>query len=104
MEEKIYCGNAKKIDFQNGGSIVKVKLGPSDLQKINEWAQNNGGWCNLNVSERRSVSDKGYTHSVSVDQWKPDVQQSGGYQPTPQPTQQAQNVQSIFSDGSDIPF
>lgn len=107
MADKIYCGSGKEITFNDGGSLLKIKLGPNDLNAINDWANNNGGWCNIKVAKRREVSDKGYTHYLEIDQWRPDSQQSGGYQQS-QPTQQVQAVQNVFGGGSefidDVPF
>ena len=70
-EEKIYCGTGKEVNFDNGGSIIRVSFSPADLEKINLSARSNKGWANINVSKRREVSDKGLTHYVTLNTWRP---------------------------------
>lgn len=75
MSEKIYCGTGKKITFQDGGSLIKLLIGPNDLQAINQWAQGNNGWTNIKVCSRREPDQRGNTHYLEIDQWKPESQQ-----------------------------
>ena len=75
MSEKQYVGNAKKIQTQHG-SMLKIALGPDDVRKIIEVAKANKGWVNLDCAQRKEVSEKGFTHSIWVDEWKPDTTQA----------------------------
>lgn len=72
MSEKIYCGNGKKIEFANGGHIIKLSLREEDLSKMLMHI-NEKGWVNVNVCRRREPGKTGMTHYLEVDQWKPDV-------------------------------
>ncbi len=78
MTEKIYVGGAKAIQTQHGG-MLKVSFNRDDLQTMMS-NLNEKGWINLNVSKRREVSQYGQTHSISVDTWQPD-QQNTAQQP-----------------------
>ena len=71
MEKKTYIGNGKEKVFNDGGSILKFSLSPKDIEAIKQWAVGNNGWCNINISKRKEVSDKGITHYGTLDTWKP---------------------------------
>ena len=86
MTEKIYCGNGKVRmgSGKNGSfSILKVSFSPDDLKKMNDWANSNNGWVNIDITKRLAPSDKGVTHTVALDTWKPD------------PSTQQQNVAKL---------
>ena len=68
--EPIYCGNGKTIQLEHG-TLLKFSLSPQDIEKINNWAKENKGWCNLVISKRKEMSQKGMTHYGKIDQWKP---------------------------------
>lgn len=70
MADKTYCGNAKEIQTKYG-PIIKVGLRASDLPLPNE-----NGFINIVVAPRKEVSEKGSTHSVYVDDWKPQQQEA----------------------------
>ena len=72
MSEKIYCGSAKKITTQYG-DIVKISMTKSDVQKLSE-NLNEKGFVNLKIQERREADKYGNTHSVLIDDWKPNTQ------------------------------
>ena len=67
--EKIYVGRAKYIDTQYG-EICKVWLTPEGIEAINANVDNNGG-INLNMNEMRNPDRGGFTHVLTVDDWKP---------------------------------
>ena len=67
-DEKIYCGNGKKIPTQYG-DLMKISFTAEDLQKMQDNLEN--GWINLNLKERREPSERGTTHYLEVDTWKP---------------------------------
>lgn len=71
MADKIFIGQGKEKVFDDGGSIIRLSFGPKDTKKINEIAAANGGWVNIDISKRREVSDKGYTHYGTLNEWKP---------------------------------
>lgn len=71
-EEKIYVGSGKEITFKDGGSIIKINISPDDLVKLNN-AKSKGGWVNLELHKRKAPSEKGQTHYLCVDTWKPEA-------------------------------
>jgi len=94
-EPKVYVGNAKEITTQYG-TMLKISLGPDDIKKILDEANKNNGWANLDCSQRKEVSDKGFTHSIWINSWKPDANQGQ------QQGQQASNVpQSSYNPAMD---
>ena len=73
MEEKKYVNGIviKEKTFENGGTQLKMSVKVSDF--INELkAVEDNGWANLIINRRKEMSDKGITHYVQVDTWKPD--------------------------------
>ena len=67
--EKIYVGRAKYIDTQYG-EICKIWLTPEGVDAINANVDNNGG-INLVMNEMRNPDRAGFTHVLTVDDWKP---------------------------------
>lgn len=69
-DEKIYVGNGRVIKTQYG-ELMKLSFTAEDLEKM----QNNldNGWINVVVKERRTPSEKGTTHYLEVDTWKPNA-------------------------------
>jgi hypothetical protein len=86
-DKKDYVGNAKAIKTQYG-EMLKISFGPKDLEMLNQIAAQNKGWVNLDCGQRKEVSDKGFTHSIWIDTWKPDTTQAreGLNQPQTTPT------------------
>ena len=57
--------------FDNGGKILKVSVKVDDfVEQLREIESK--GWANLNIAKRKEPSDKGVTHYVYEDQWKPE--------------------------------
>lgn len=88
-EQKWYCGNAKLIPT-NYGPITKVIL---DLQELYNASKAGHGFqtqagkkmITIDVIQRREPDQYGNTHSVVINQWKPNQNghnQSGSYQPS----------------------
>ena len=98
---KNYVGNAKAIQTQHGG-MLKISLGPDDVKKIIEVAKANNGWVNLDCAKRKEPSEKGYTHSIWVNDWKPDTTQAREQLQQPQATQVSSEPDPF--DDSAIPF
>lgn len=70
-DEKIYCGNGKVIKTQYG-DFMKLSFTAEDLEKMQNNLEN--GWINVVVKERREPSEKGTTHYLEVDKWKPNTE------------------------------
>ncbi len=65
----------KERTFDNGGSQMKISIKTEDF--INELKEvDENGWCNLILNKRQEPSDKGVTHYLKVDTWKPDPNKS----------------------------
>ena len=65
----------KERTFENGGSQMKISIKTEDF--INELKEvDENGWCNLILNRRKEPSDKGVTHYLKVDTWKPDPNKS----------------------------
>ncbi len=81
-EPKLYVpkSSAREKQFDSGGSIIRLSFHAATLVEFVKNHTNEKGWINLNVSERREVSQHGDTHSVSLDTWKP-TGQAGSRQP-----------------------
>lgn len=80
----------KERTFDNGGSQMKISIKTEDF--INELKDvDNNGWCNLIMNRRQEPSDKGVTHYIKVDTWKPDASKA---------TTQATNS----NNNDDLPF
>jgi|GEM_PF-631751 hypothetical protein len=105
MAEKIYLprSSAKEIETQYG-PMLKLGLHVDETIKFLKEHANNAGYVNFVVSRRRSPGQHGDTHSVALDNWKP---QQGGQRPqrqakAPAPAQ----ADSPAPDASDdqVPF
>lgn len=68
MENKIYIGSGKAIETQYG-QLMKLSFTQDDLEKMQQ--NLSAGWVNLVLKERREPSEKGVTHYMVVDKWKP---------------------------------
>ncbi len=90
MSEKLYCGKGKVIEGKYG-KFMKLNLCLSEIpEEHQQQARNGKTYANLNVSKMKQPDDRGNTHTVTVDTWKPEQK------PAPEPEQQD------FTD--DIPF
>ena len=99
--QKIYCGNGRVIKTQYG-ELMKLSFTAEDLQKMQENLSN--GWINVVVKERRTPSEKGTTHYLEVDTWKPEPR-DGDSAPAPKasaPAKPAENVEEMSAE--DLPF
>ncbi len=71
MEDKVYIGIGKAIPTKYG-ELMKLSFPMDDIEKLVEIARDNNGWANLVLKERREPSEKGATHYMVVDTWKPE--------------------------------
>jgi len=94
MEEKKYVNGVviKEKQFDNGGSILKMSVKVDDF--INELKSiSDNGWANLIINKRKEASDKGITHYVVVDSWKPDAKKAS-----------SKMVEVASNNSDDLPF
>ena len=91
-QEKIYCGKAVERTNQ-WGQYFSVNLCLTDIPEEHVRTLDNGKrYVNLKITEMRQPDDRGNTHTVLVDTWKPDGQKPS-YQPRteqPRPRQSTQ--------------
>jgi hypothetical protein len=74
-EKKIYWprSGAKQIDFANGGNLLKLNF---HVETAIAWLKehaNDRGYITVGVTRRRSVGERGDTHCIWLDTWKPDA-------------------------------
>ena len=93
MSETIYVpGSRAKLIQTKNGPLMKLSFKAQDLADFVVAKQNANGWVNFEVTERRTPSEKGDTHSVKLDTWQPTRQD----RPTP--------ADAPPVDDSEIPF
>lgn len=63
---------AKKIEFSNGGSMLKLNFHVETALAWLKTHANDRGYITINVSERRTPGERGDTHCMWLDKWKPD--------------------------------
>ena len=68
MSETVYVGNGK-VKTGSRGSWLSILFTKSDVEEL--FARLDNGFVRVNVNKRKKPSEKGYTHSVTVDTWKP---------------------------------
>ncbi|ANS03875.1 hypothetical protein [uncultured Mediterranean phage uvDeep-CGR2-AD3-C76] len=77
--DKIYIpkSGVKQVDFKNGGHLLRFSVHAETLVKFlldqiesGEFVSDKG-YLSMNISERRTPSEWGDTHSASLDTWKP---------------------------------
>lgn len=68
---KIYCGKGKEISGKFG-TFYKVSICLDDIPVEHLYKAKNGKrYATLNMSEMKQADEKGNTHTVIVDTWKP---------------------------------
>lgn len=82
MSDKVYVprSSAKEKSFQDGGSLIKLGFKADDLIAFANQHKNDKGFLNLTVSKRRTPSQYGDTHSVSLDSYTKSDQSSSAPQ------------------------
>ena len=96
MADKIYCGNGRVIKTQYG-ELMKLSFTEEDLQAMQDNLEN--GWVNVVVKERREPSEKGTTHYLEVDTWKPNSEAPAEKKAVP-----AKPAQTDEVSAEDLPF
>jgi len=73
---KIYCGKGKEITGKFG-RFYKISICLDEIPEEHIFKAKNGKrYATLNMSEMKNQDDKGNTHTVVVDTWKPDESRS----------------------------
>lgn len=106
-QEKIYVSGIwiKEHTFQStGNTILKVGAKVSELVAFLESHADDDGYINMGISRRKTASDKGITHTVWLDTWKP--KQQGQPIPTPSPQPKPREALPTDADGAgdNLPF
>jgi len=70
MSGKLYVGNAKAKDGKYG-QIIKLSFSRDDLAVMLNHV-NERGYVNLDLMGRKTISEWGHTHSISIDDWNSD--------------------------------
>lgn len=72
---KIYVGSGKKHPSYD---LITLDVCLSDIPKehITKSQKNGKSYVKLKVSARKSPDDRGNTHSLEVDTWKPEPKQT----------------------------
>lgn len=86
-EPKIYVpkSSAKKVEFRDGGSIMKVNMHAETVAQFMKENHNERGYITFVISERRTPDQYGNTHSVALDTWKPKEGEQRTSRPNPAP-------------------
>lgn len=71
-EQKIYVGKGKK---QGQFNQLRLNICLSDIPKEHMTEFKGKKYVNLDISEMRNADDKGNTHTVTVNTWKPEQKQ-----------------------------
>ena len=98
-EPKIYVpkSSAKEVQFQDGGSIIKLSFNAAVLAQFARDHANEKGYLNLTLAKRREPGQYGDTHSICLDTWKPTGRQQSAPKPiNPAPSGKIEN--------EDVPF
>lgn len=92
-QEKIYCGKAKLMSGKFGDFFgASVCLDDVPEQHIVTY-QNGKRYINIKIVELRQPDDRGNTHTIILDTWKPTEVKQPSYQPRteqPRPRQTTQ--------------
>lgn len=100
--EKIYVGKAK-IRQTKYGEMVCLNICLTSIPEEHTRESSGKVYVNLNVTEMRNPDDRGNTHTVTVDTWKPDRSSRGeSRQAKPKESEYKYRGPEDFDD--DIPF
>ena len=71
-EKPIFCGSGKKIEFVNGGHIIRLSISSRDVETMAQHL-NDKGWVTVEVKENfdGKVTQSGFTHHCKIDTWQP---------------------------------
>ncbi len=107
MSETIYVPNssAKEV-ITSFGQIINLSFKAEALGAFVKQHKNEKGYINLQVVPRRETSQHGDTHSVKLNNWKPDqASATATAKPTAKPSAKPKAPDGPSADDSDdIPF
>lgn len=99
--------------FKSGGSLLSVSIKTDDFCAWLRGITDDQGWARVNISPRREPSEKGITHTVYEDTWRPNQQQGHRAERNELTTDQRAVVSKAQSDltakqtdaaGEELPF
>jgi hypothetical protein len=67
MSEKIYIGKGKESKYG-----IKFSICLSDIPEEHTFEYNGKTFVKLEITQMRKADDRGKTHTVTVDTWKPE--------------------------------
>lgn len=72
MEEKTYINGVviKEHIFDDGNKILKVSMHKDGVEQLGDLL-NDGGWVNIDIKKRREEGEKGQTHYMQLNTYKP---------------------------------
>ena len=73
--DKIFLGSAKQREGKFG-LFFSLSFSKKDYEEMGKHF-NDRGYVNLVMNERKEVGQFGDTHSVSIDNWKPEPKEGG---------------------------
>jgi hypothetical protein len=79
---KTYVGNGKEVKFQDGSSLIRLSFSKKDIETMLTFL-NEKGWVNVNCGKRKETGKYGETHSLSIDEWKPEQKAAPAQQAAP---------------------
>ena len=73
MSDNIYVprSSGKEIIFQKGGSLMTVNFHAESLIEFVKANANEKGYVTFKVNRRREPDERGNTHYLTLDTWKP---------------------------------
>jgi hypothetical protein len=73
MSDKKYIKGVylKEKTFNNGGSLISVSIKVDDFIEAIKAVEQNKGYINLNIEKMRETNERGNTHYVCENTWKP---------------------------------
>jgi hypothetical protein len=97
MSDKKYIKGVylKEKTFNNGGSLISVSIKVDDFIEAIKAVEQNKGYINLNIEKMRETNERGNTHYVCENTWKPSTNS------TPNPVNP---VPSEIAGTDDLPF
>ena len=105
-QEKIYVGSGIEKVFDDGGSIVNVMVCLSDIPKEHITEKDNKRWVNLTVAKRRTPSERGASHYVTINTYRAPADSDRQDRPPPAAAPQEQGEIADAEDtlGGAMPF
>lgn len=93
------------------GEFISIDVDANALIEFANAHKNERGYLKLTVAKRKAADDRGNTHSVFLDTWKPDPNRRGPSAPAPQQSDAFAESAATFpsakkqaTETDDIPF